>query len=199
MSKILLATRNKDKVDEFKHALQGLPYEVLTALDFPTLPEVDEDQDTLEGNAFKKARMLYEATGIFSMADDTGLEVSALNGQPGVYSARYAGKKATYAENRAKMLREMMGEENRTAQFRTVIAYYTGKKKFFEGICSGQITHGEIGAGGFGYDPIFMPNGYDVTFAQMTTEEKNKISHRGVAFRKFLAFLANEATRWKIE
>ena len=194
MIKILLATRNKGKVDEFRHALQGLPYEVLTALDFPELPEVDEDQHTLEGNALKKAQMLYEATGIFSMADDTGLEVGALNGAPGVYSARYAGEKATYAENRQKMLCELVGEENRAAQFRTVIAYYTGEVAFFEGICVGQITHVEIGAGGFGYDPIFMPNGYDLTFAQMTTEEKNKISHRGMAFRKFLDFLANEAT-----
>jgi len=194
MIKILLATRNQDKVHEFREALEGLPYEVLTALDFPSLPEVVEDRPTLEGNAEKKAVELYQATGIFSMADDTGLEVEALNGAPGVFSARYAGEHATYAENRRKMLLEMQGVRHRKAQFRTVIAYKKQSLFLFEGICSGQIIDVERGEEGFGYDPIFVPEGYDRTFAEMTLAEKNKISHRGRAFQKFLAFLAQHPT-----
>ncbi len=191
MIKILLATRNQDKVNEFREALKGLPYEVVTALDFPSLPEVVEDRSTLEGNAEKKAVELYQATGIFSMADDTGLEVEALQGAPGVFSARYAGEHATYAENRRKMLLEMKGIQHRRAQFRTVIAYKKQALYLFEGVCTGQIIDVERGEGGFGYDPIFVPDGYDRTFAEMTLEEKNKISHRGRAFQKFLAFLAS--------
>lgn len=155
----------------------------LVSLDaFPDAPEVDEDQDTLEGNAAKKAQELFDYSGLPTIADDTGLEVAALGGAPGVRSARFAGEDADDAANRALLLRQLRNADDRRAHFRTVIALATDVGTwFFEGVCRGVITHEERGDGGFGYDPIFLPNGHDDTFAEMSDETKNSISHRSRA------------------
>lgn len=193
--KLVLATRNQNKVVELKAAMRDLEVFFVTAAAFPHVPEVEEDQPTLEGNALKKARTLYEATGLPAMADDTGLEVAALDGRPGVYTARYAGEGCSYADNRRKMLGELQGQSHRVAQFRTVIALVSAKGEWvFEGICEGTITSEERGLGGFGYDAIFQPLGYELTFAEMDLEVKNQISHRGRAVQAFRTFLAQNPT-----
>ena len=190
MDKLVLASRNKHKIEEMQAMLSKLGIEVLSALDFPELEEVDEDQPTLEGNALKKARYVHEVTGIPALSDDTGLEVDALNGAPGVYSARYAGEDASYQDNVLKLLKELGETENRTARFRTVVALVTGKDEFtFEGKVEGVILSEQKGEGGFGYDPVFQPEGYDLTFAELDAAEKNRISHRGRAIKKFVDFL----------
>ena len=190
MDKLVLASRNKHKIEEMQVMLSKLGIEVLSALDFPELEEVDEDQPTLEGNALKKARYVREVTGIPALSDDTGLEVDALNGDPGVYSARYAGEGASYQDNVLKLLNELGDAEDRTARFRTVVALVTGKDEFtFEGKVEGVILSEQKGEGGFGYDPVFQPEGYDLTFAELDAEEKNRISHRGRAIKKFVDFL----------
>ncbi len=185
--KILLATHNKNKIIEITHALQGSGHEVLSLDDFPDLPDVIEDGDTLEHNSLKKARELFEYSGITTLADDTGLEVDALNGEPGVYSARWAGEGCTYKDNCDKMLREMKGVpfEKRGAVFKCVITLYgKGVLKTASGELKGKITESARGEKGFGYDPVFMPDGYNVTLAEMPLSEKNKISHRGLAVKK---------------
>ena len=185
--KILLATHNKNKIIEITHALQGSGHEVLSLDDFPDLPDVIEDGDTLEHNSLKKARELFEYSGITTLADDTGLEVDALNGEPGVYSARWAGEGCTYKDNCDKMLREMKGVpfEKRGAVFKCVITLYgKGVLKTASGELKGKIIDFERGSGGFGYDPVFMPDGYNITLAEMPLSEKNKISHRGLAVKK---------------
>lgn len=188
---IFLASGNPHKIEELKQILHPMGIELKSALDFPNTEEVDEDQPDLSGNALKKARFWYQKTSIPSLADDTGLEVNALNGAPGVFSARYAGEKASYDDNVKKLLSELSKCENRTAQFRTAIAYLDseGKEYLFEGICRGEIIMERRGGKGFGYDPIFVPEGYDKTFAELNSEEKNKISHRGLAIQKFIQFL----------
>jgi XTP/dITP diphosphohydrolase len=192
MTKLVLATRNQDKVGEMSAILNALPIQILCATDFPDAPDVDEDQPTLEGNALKKARALFEHTGQPSVSDDTGLFVEALNGRPGVFSARYAGENATYAENRAKMLDEMQGASNRAAEFRTVLALVTSEGEYlFEGICKGTILTAEQGEKGFGYDAIFQPEGYDISFAEMDADAKNAISHRGKAVVSFAKFASS--------
>lgn len=189
MDKLILASRNKNKIEEMQSLVSGLGIEVYSALDFPELEEVEEDLPTLEGNALKKARYVHQQTGLPSLSDDTGLEVEALNGAPGVYSARYAGEEVTYQENVLKLLREMNGEQNRLAQFRTVVALVTESKEHtFEGICKGEITKEQRGKKGFGYDPVFLPNGFDQTFAELDSFVKNEISHRGKAIQKFIHF-----------
>jgi len=192
MDTIVLASRNKDKIQELRATLVPLGIELKSTYDFPTLREVVEDRETLEGNALKKARYVYEETGYPSLADDTGLEVDALDGRPGVYSARYAGDSATYQQNVDKLLRELAavpGDE-RGARFRTVAALVDGADTYtFEGICRGAITAEEQGTGGFGYDPVFVPKGYDKTFAQLNPAVKNRISHRGKAIQKFIDWL----------
>ena len=194
--KLVLATRNQDKVNEMRHLFDTLPVDIRTVADFPDAPEVDEDQPTLEGNALKKARVLYEHTGLPSASDDTGLEVEALDGRPGVWAARYAGENATYQDNVRKLLGEMQGKSHRTAHFRTVIAYVNGKEEhLFEGICSGKIQHEQHGEGGFGYDPIFLPDGFETTFAEMTIVEKHPISHRGKALEKLHTFLQDKMVK----
>lgn len=194
MQKIVLATRNRNKVVELAHALGHLPLQFVTAADFPEVPETIEDADTLEGNARKKAQELFEATGLPAIADDTGLEVDALGGNPGVYTARYAGEGCSYADNRAKMLRELSGKTNRKAQFRTVIVYRTAEgTRVFEGVCAGEITTEERGEKGFGYDPIFSPEGFEITFAEMALDVKNAISHRGKAVQQLIAHLQEGA------
>lgn len=187
---IFLASGNPHKIEELKQMIEPLGIELKSTLDFPDAHEVVEDQPDLEGNALKKARYWFNETGIPSLADDTGLEVDALNGAPGVYSARYAGENVTYDDNVEKLLREMDEESDRKARFRTVIAFLDGSDEhLFEGICEGEITTQRKGEKGFGYDPVFQPLGYDQTFAELSSEEKNKISHRGLAFQKFLAYL----------
>lgn len=170
--------------------IEPLGIELKSTLNVSNAHEVVEDQPDLKGNALKKARYWFNETGIPSLADDTGLEVDALNGAPGVYSARYAGENVTYEENVDKLLREMEGKSYRKARFRTVIAFVEGGNEYvFEGVCEGEIIREQKGEKGFGYDPVFQPEGYDQTFAELSAEEKNRISHRGLAFQKFLTYL----------
>tara|TARA_A100001011_G_scaffold395321_1_gene489983 strand:+ start:50 stop:634 length:585 start_codon:yes stop_codon:yes gene_type:complete len=190
MNKIVLASRNPNKIQELRELLSLPDLQVLSTADFPELEEVDEDALTLEGNALKKAHYVAMVTGLPSLADDTGLEVSALNGAPGVYSARYAGEQASYDDNVEKLLSEMEDIEQRNAQFRTVVAFVDADKHWiFEGVCTGQISRYRKGVKGFGYDPIFMPDGFEQSFAEMGSEQKNSISHRGLAMKDAVAFL----------
>jgi len=194
--KIVLATRNPGKVAELRALLADLPVELISAAEVEGAPEVEEDAPTLEGNARKKADALHRHTGLPALADDTGLEVDALGGAPGVHSARFAGPDADDAANRAKLLRELDeaardGIHSRVARFRTVLAFTDaeGVTEYFEGLCEGTITTEERGSGGFGYDALFQPEGETRTFAEMPAEAKNGISHRGRALQQFAAFL----------
>ena len=190
MNEIVLASRNPNKIEELRELLSLPDLRVLSTADFPELEEVDEDALTLEGNALKKAHYVAMVTGLPSLADDTGLEVAALNGAPGVYSARYAGEQASYDDNVEKLLSEMEDIEQRNAQFRTVVAFVDADKHWiFEGVCTGQISRYRKGVKGFGYDPIFMPDGFEQSFAEMGSEQKNSISHRGLAMKEVVAFL----------
>ncbi|MCC5904712.1 MAG: RdgB/HAM1 family non-canonical purine NTP pyrophosphatase [Balneolaceae bacterium] len=191
IKEILLASANPHKIEELEQILMPLGIALKSTRDFPDGEEVDEDQPSLEGNALKKARYWHQKTGLPSLSDDTGLEVDVLSGAPGVYSARYAGKNASYLQNTEKLLHEINGQNNRSAQFRTVIAFVEGKGRehLFEGICRGTIISEPRGDKGFGYDPVFVPNGYKQTFAELLSEEKNRISHRGRALQKFAEFL----------
>ncbi|MFN1834649.1 RdgB/HAM1 family non-canonical purine NTP pyrophosphatase [Balneola sp. MJW-20] len=190
MKRLVLASRNKHKIEELRDLLRPLGIDLLSALDFPELEEVVEDKDTLEGNALKKARYVSAMTGLPAVSDDTGLEVDALAGAPGVYSARYAGEDATYGDNVRKLLSEMDGKSNRRARFRTAVALvHDSLEEVFEGICPGQIIREEKGDKGFGYDPVFMPEGYERTFAELDSEVKNRISHRGRAIQKLIEYL----------
>lgn len=189
--KLILATRNAGKVAELRALLADLPVELVAASDVPGAPDVEEDAPTLEGNALKKAEALHHHTAFATLADDTGLEVAALGGEPGVHSARYAGPGGGDAANRSHLLGEMNGAADRTAQFRTVLAFVSkgGQSRTFEGVCRGRIVDAERGTSGFGYDPLFAPEGYDSTFAEMDADEKNAISHRGRALRLFAEWL----------
>jgi XTP/dITP diphosphohydrolase len=184
----ILATKNRHKLDEMRHALDGLGIGLRSAFDFADLPDVVEDADTLDENALKKARETFAITGITCVADDTGLEVDALGGRPGVWSARYAGEGASYAMNVDKLLGELrdVPHAKRTARFRTVIAVAGPDGEWtVDGVCEGEILTERIGEAGFGYDPVFKPAGHDRSFAEMTIEEKNRISHRGKALKAF--------------
>ena len=195
MKTIVLASRNKDKITELRSTLAPLGITLKSTYDFPELEEVIEDKATLEGNALKKARYVFEETGLPALSDDTGLEVDALDGRPGVYSARYAGQSSSYQDNVDKLLDELsaVDPQNRGAQFRTVAAFITKDDEYtFEGICRGQILTEERGDKGFGYDPVFCPDGFEQTFAELDAETKNEISHRGKAIQKFTAFLAEQ-------
>jgi XTP/dITP diphosphohydrolase len=191
--KIVLATGNRDKVRELRHALDGLAIDILTRDDFPGIPETIEDGATLDANALKKARELCEATGLAAVADDTGLEVDALNGEPGVYSSRFAGPGATYADNVNLLLKRMEGvpEKARGAQFRCVIALVepAGAEILVEGVCEGRILTEARGDGGFGYDPVFLVPSFGRTFAEMSVAEKDGISHRGRAMARMRRLL----------
>lgn len=193
---LLIATNNKDKIKEIRDILYDLNLGITTLEDLNIKIEVDEDKDTLEGNALKKAKEIWEVTKIPCSADDTGLFVDALNGEPGVYSSRYAGENVTYADNRKKLLCNLDGTPliSRTAYFRTVVCYYFEKDKyeFFDGVCEGKIIFDERGDNGFGYDAIFLPNGFDKTFAELDFETKNRISHRAKAFENFKEHLLNQ-------
>ncbi len=187
--KIVFATHNAHKVSEVQ-AVLGSEYQLVTATEAGITEETPETQPTIEGNALQKARYVYEHTGLNCFADDTGLEVEALNGAPGVYSARYAGEHVSYADNNVLLLKNLAGCENRKARFRTVIALIVdGKEYLFEGRVEGTIATEPHGEGGFGYDPLFVPEGSQLTFAEMSSEAKNKISHRGRAVAKLVAFL----------
>lgn len=184
--RLIFATSNPGKADELRHYLRGRSIQIRTLQDLDDAPSIVEDRPDLRGNARKKAATIYRHTGLPTVADDTGLEVEALDGAPGVYSARFAGPDADDAANRAKLLEVMRSESNRRARFHTVLAYADGSDiQYFEGICHGVIIPHERGSRGFGYDPIFLPAGSEQTFAEMTKEEKNAISHRGRALRKF--------------
>lgn len=175
-----------------REIMDGL-YEVLSLNDIGCHEEIVEDADTIQGNAKIKADFVTNKYHVDCFADDTGLEVEALDGAPGVYSARFAGEHCSYQDNVNKMLNAMKGQANRKAAFRTVIALnLNGKSYCFEGRCDGQITEQQRGTDGFGYDPIFQPDGFVETFAEMGHEAKNSISHRGRATQKLIAFLKNQ-------
>tara|TARA_B100001769_G_C21997941_1_gene536339 strand:+ start:360 stop:965 length:606 start_codon:yes stop_codon:yes gene_type:complete len=186
--KLLIATRNPGKLKEIRTALNLNQDMVKSSLDYPNIPEVIEDKETLEGNAIKKATEMSLATGCWALSDDSGLEVDALDGAPGVYSARYAGENCSYEDNNKKLIDTLNGIKNRTAKFRTVLALVNlvGDVRIVEGCCSGVIIDKPRGIKGFGYDPIFIPNGYSMTYAEMNIKEKNNISHRGKALNKAL-------------
>jgi XTP/dITP diphosphohydrolase len=176
--KLVFATNNRHKLEEVR-AILGNKIEVLSLNDIDCHDDIPETADTLEGNALIKARYIHEKFGVDCFADDTGLEVEALNGEPGVYSARYAGEDCNPEANMYKLLQNLTGENNRNAQFRTVIALIiNGEEKLFNGIVKGTISREKMGNAGFGYDPIFIPEGFSESFAQMTSEMKNSISHR---------------------
>lgn len=188
--KLVFATNNAHKLDEISSIL-GEKVELLSLKDINCHVDIPETADTLEGNAMLKAEYIYENYGLDCFADDTGLEVEALDGAPGVYSARYAGSEGHNAEaNMQQLLQNMQGVQNRKAQFRTAICLILdGKKHLFEGIVKGEIIKEKRGGSGFGYDPIFVPEGYAKTFAEMGNETKNKISHRALAVEKLCRFL----------
>jgi XTP/dITP diphosphohydrolase len=184
--KLLIATRNRHKFEEIKDILQLPEYELLCLADFPHIPEIEEDGNTIMSNAVKKAVIGALATKLWTIADDTALEIEALGGRPGVHSARYAGIPVNYEANNAKVLREMSGVKNRKAVFRCVIALAdpSGYTQIVEAECHGTIAYSPSGTGGFGYDSIFIPDGYSQTFAEMDFSLKNKISHRALALQK---------------
>lgn len=185
-ARLVLATHNRDKIREMHDVLMHLPIAILSLDNFPNMPEVEEDGETLEDNATKKAVALQSYTGMPALADDTGLFVDALDGRPGVRSSRYAGEDASYQDNVRKLLTEMqqIPPENRRARFRTVMAFADGNEvKLVEGVCEGHIALAPSGDGGFGYDPVFVVEGGSRTLAEMTLAEKNTISHRGHALR----------------
>ena len=186
--KLVIATRNAHKLEEIHAIFDFKDLTVLSAFDFPEVPDVVEDGDTLEANAVKKAVEIATATNCWALADDSGLEVDALGGAPGVYSARYAGEQCSYADNNVKLLKELSGKSDRSARFRTVIALSDpeGNVKTVSGECPGVIIEELRGSEGFGYDPLFIPDGYSETFAELSSEVKNRISHRANALNHAL-------------
>jgi XTP/dITP diphosphohydrolase len=188
-NKMVVATNNAHKLKEIA-AILGQEIELLSLKDIQCFADIPETADTLEGNARQKAMYIYENYGMDCFADDTGLEVEALGGAPGVFSARYAGEGHDSEANMQKLLKELAGKENRKAQFRTVICLIrNGKEHLFEGIVKGEIIQEKRGGEGFGYDPIFVPEGYDLTFAELGDDVKNTISHRARAVEKLCQFL----------
>jgi len=186
---IIFASNNLNKIREIKNVL-GNSFTLLSLQDINMNKDIPEDEMTLEGNALHKARHIYKASGMSVFADDTGLEVEALNGRPGVHSARFAGENKDSDANIKKLLSLLENETNRNARFRTVIALISdGKEYLFEGIVTGTIIKERRGNQGFGYDPVFIPDGKSVTFAEMDLDEKNRISHRARAFEKLKLFL----------
>ena len=188
--KICFATNNQNKLKEIREALKN-KVEILSLSDINCFDELPENQNTLEGNSREKAEYVTKKFKVSCFADDTGLEIEALNGEPGVYSARYAGEPSNSQNNIDKVLNKLSSESNRKAQFRTIITLILdGEEHQFEGTAKGQITTQRSGEDGFGYDPIFIPDGYDITFAEMSVDQKNKISHRGIAVRKLIDYLS---------
>ena len=187
--KLVFATNNQNKLKEVKQLLPA-SIELLSLKDIDCEDDITESGKTIRENAKIKSRYIYEKFGMNCFADDTGLEVDAIGGRPGVYSARFAGPSSRSEDNINKLLIELKGIENRKANFRTVISLMIdGKDEAFEGIVKGVITNEEMGSNGFGYDSVFMPDGFDKTFAEMTAQEKNEISHRGIAVNKLTSFI----------
>ena len=201
--KILIASRNAHKIQEIREIFDLPGVEWVSTAEFPDLHDVVEDGDTFEANAIKKAVELATATGLWALADDSGLEVAALGNAPGVYSARYAGEPCNHANNNAKLLRELAGQTDRSARFRCVAALSdpAGRVETVSGSCPGRIIDALRGATGFGYDPLFVPDGYEATFAEMGNEQKNKLSHRGraltLAQQKWGALIAANAAGFR--
>ena len=193
--KLIFATNNAHKVAEVQ-AVLGNGYELVTPRQMGITEEIPETASTLEGNARQKARYLYERTGLDCFADDTGLEVDALDGAPGVHSARYATDGHDFEANTRLLLHNMDGKEDRRARFRTaIILIEGGEEHLFEGRVEGEITHAPAGCGGFGYDPVFRPEGYELTFAEMSADEKNSISHRARAVAKLVEYLKHSTLK----
>ncbi len=189
MKKLVFATNNPHKLDEIR-AIMKDKVEIVGLADIHCAQDIPETEDTLEGNSLLKARFVYDHYNLNCFADDTGLEVEALHGAPGVHTARFAGEGKDNNANVDKLLECLTGEENRKARFRTVITLILdGDVEVFEGYVNGEITKERQGTDGFGYDPVFKPEGYKETFAEMGAEEKNRISHRGMAVRKLCDFL----------
>ncbi len=187
--KLVFATNNPNKLSELQ-SLIASGIEILSLKDINCNVELPETNPTLEGNALQKAKYVFDNYGFNCFADDTGLEIEGLGGEPGVYSARYAGKDCKAEDNMQKVLTKLENNGNRNAKFRTVVALIiNGEETLFEGECKGTITKNKSGAEGFGYDPIFTPEGYEITFAEMTKTEKGAISHRGKAVEKLVKFL----------
>tara|TARA_R110002072_G_scaffold51965_6_gene139109 strand:- start:8753 stop:9328 length:576 start_codon:yes stop_codon:yes gene_type:complete len=187
--KLVFATNNLNKLKEVQEILSD-SIEVLSLKDIGCFEDVEETEATLEGNAKLKANHITKKYGYDCFADDTGLEVIVLNGEPGVYSARYGGEHGNSEKNMSKLLNELDDKTDRKAQFRTAIVLnFDDQQYVFEGICKGEILREKSGNGGFGYDPIFKPSGFSTSFAEMNSEEKNKISHRGIAIQKLVQFL----------
>ncbi|HBF87520.1 MAG TPA: non-canonical purine NTP pyrophosphatase [Bacteroidales bacterium] len=189
MTKLLFATNNKHKIEEIQKLI-GNKYDILFLKDVNITEDIPENQPTIEGNASEKSHFIYLKTKFNCFADDTGLEIEALNGEPGVFSARYAGNHKDSNANMRKVLEKMEGVSNRKARFKTVISLIIdGNEHLFEGVINGNIIESPRGKDGFGYDPIFQPIGYHETFAEMSMELKNEISHRGLATKKLIEFL----------
>ena len=186
---LVFATNNLHKIKEISPLIQN-DFHLLSLSDLNFYDEIPETQDSLEGNASQKAQTIFNKFTKNCFADDTGLEIEALDGEPGVYSARYAGEGCSFQDNIDKVLLKMQGINNRKARFRTVISLILqGKEYFFEGCVNGKILTEKHGNDGFGYDPIFMPDGFSISFAEMTLEQKNQISHRSIAVGNLIAFL----------
>lgn len=192
MKTLVFATNNENKAAEI-NALLGNDFKIITLREAGIDEDIPETQPTLEGNAVQKAQYVFDRWGMDCFADDTGLEITALNGAPGVLSARYAGPQRKAEDNMSLVLKNLEGQQNRKAQFRTVIALFVdGKQLLFEGVCPGAITLTHCGSEGFGYDPIFKPAGMHKTFAEMDMATKNAISHRGLAVRKMINYLRQQ-------
>jgi XTP/dITP diphosphohydrolase len=192
---LIFATNNQHKLQEVRQILKE--FNIVSLFDLGIISDIPEDHDTLEQNALQKARFIFGLTDMNVIADDTGLEIDALNGRPGVFSARYAGEGCSFTDNVKKVLGEMDGISNRKAAFRTVVALIlNGKEYLFEGNVHGSIIHEHRGNEGFGYDPVFIPEGYDKTFAEMTADLKNKLSHRAVAFKKVADFFKENELKY---
>jgi XTP/dITP diphosphohydrolase len=189
---LVLATRNEDKIREIRRVLGGTGYEIRTLSEVDGLHDIEEDGATIRDNAIKKAQVVAEHTGLMALADDTGLEVDALDGAPGVFSSRFAGQNVSYSDNNRKLLADLNGvpRDKRTARFRCVVAVADSTEIYtVEGVCEGVILETTRGEGGFGYDPVFLVPEEGRTFAEMDVDHKNRISHRGLALRKARALL----------
>jgi XTP/dITP diphosphohydrolase len=191
MTSIIFATNNQNKVEEVR-AVLGSRFNIITLKEAGIDIDIPEPHDTLEANASEKSKTIFAITNKNCFSEDTGLEVVALNGEPGVKSARYAGESRSFDDNIEKLLNKLASSDNKTARFRTVISLILdGRKYLFEGICTGTIINERKGTGGFGYDPVFVPDGSDKTFAEMDMAGKNKFSHRKKAMEKLITFLNN--------
>jgi len=191
MQQLIFATNNAHKLEEVAAKIAG-KIKLLSLDDIGCHEDIEETGTTFNENASIKSHFIYHKYHLSCFGDDSGLEIDALNGEPGVYSARYAGEHGNHAANMDKVLEKLKGATNRSARFRTVISLiWEGKEHFFEGTVEGTIRHERSGTGGFGYDPVFEPIGYNITFAEMSMEEKNSISHRAKAVEKLVEFLAS--------